>query len=181
MQRTGDRALEWDKFIGPSLASFSATQLPIVRTVLQRYRGLRIDNECVPRYDLAKTIATEVMDIWEKARIPTTTPNNTIKKTLGIIDWWVTYRSAAEHEEEINLKLTSLMDLKPMLRGKVSDEGQLEHLKSLMRQTSDVRRRQTEHEQYPDWEVDYNFYIDQFKVNHHHSVIKLLTIVNGHK
>ena len=49
-----------------------------------------------------------------------------------------------------------------MLRGKVSDEGQLEHLKSVMRQTSEVRRRKTENEHYFDGEVDYNFYIYQF-------------------
>ena len=132
MQRTGKQAEDWDKYIGPSLDSIPATQLPTVRSVLQRYRALRIDAENAPRLDLAHIITTEVINIWDKARIPTGALKNTTRKTVGVIDWWKPFRAAGEHGDEIEHKLSSLFDIKPMLKGKLSDEGQLENLKSLM-------------------------------------------------
>jgi hypothetical protein len=39
-KRKGGPAEEWDEVIGPSIDSIPSTQLPVVRTVLQRYRAL---------------------------------------------------------------------------------------------------------------------------------------------
>ena len=58
----------------------------------------------------------------------------------------------------------SLLDLDPKLRGKISEEAQLTHLQSLMRQTCDMKRRKSDGDQY-DWVIDYEFYIDQSKVH----------------
>ena len=88
---------------------------------------------------------------------------NCIRKVVKIVEWWGSFHNHIENQEEVNMKLASLVDLKPMLKGKVTEEAQLENLKSLMRQTSEVKRRKTEGECYG-WEVDYNFYVDQFKV-----------------
>ena len=60
LKRTGPKSAEWDDVIGPSLESIPATQLPTVKTVLQRYRGYRIANPLESKAVISKHIAKEV-------------------------------------------------------------------------------------------------------------------------
>jgi len=163
LKRTGPKAEDWDAVVGPSLGGIPSTQLPTVSTVLQRYRALRIDRPRDTSSALAKEIAVEVKVIWDRARIPTFSEHNCYRKVLDTIALWKSRHNPGELDTAFRDKLQSLMDLKPRLRGKVTDEAQLENLKSLMRQTSDTKRRMSEGKQY-DWEVDYQFYLDQYKV-----------------
>jgi len=156
LKRTGDSACDWDSLIGPSLDSLPATQLPTVKTVLQRYRSLRIERPCESKASLAKQITGEVMDIWERARVPTMAAKNCIRKILDKIEYWYAKHNPGEHAEEIAAALGALCDLAPKIRGKASEEAQLDHLKGLMRQASDVKRRKSEGGDY-DWLVDFEF------------------------
>ena len=76
LKRTGCKAEEWDALIGPSLDTIPGHQLPIVRTIVQRYRALRINDSTESTSNLAKIISVEVKAIWVKACIPTVSDNN---------------------------------------------------------------------------------------------------------
>ncbi|KAG0716445.1 hypothetical protein GWK47_009693 [Chionoecetes opilio] len=163
MKRTGTRAEEWDSVIGPSLATIPATQLPTVRTIFQRYRACRIEQPREPVATLAKLITTEVKAIWDRARVPTTSDKNCVRKVQERIELWNSVHNSGEHSEKLLSTLGSLFDLAPKLRGgKATEEAKLEHLQSLMRQACDMKRRKSEGDQY-DWMVDYGFYLDQYK------------------
>jgi len=163
LKRTGPKAEYCDSVIGLSRDSIPGSQLPSVRTILQRYRALRISDPQEPTTSLAKKIASEVLLLWEKARIPTISEKNCVRKIVEKIELWRSIHNHGEVSEEMNTILASLLDLAPKLRGKASEEAQLEHLQSLMRQSRDMKRRKTEGEKY-DWQVDYYFYLDQYKV-----------------
>lgn len=164
LKRTGEQASEWDEIIGPSLDAIPATQLPLKRTVLQRYRGLRIDNPGESTFNLAKQISYEVETVWNRARIPMTAHKHVITKVTEAINIWKKCHNPGELRKEKNHQaLNSLLDLKPMLRGKISGEDQLQNLRTVMRQNRELKRLKPGAEQY-DWEVDYNFYLDQFQV-----------------
>ena len=161
-KRTGPQAEEWNKVIGPALEIIPATQLPTVRTVLQRYRALRIKHTQETTEHLAKSITKEVCEIWDKARIPTPSFLSYYKKLLNIIKKWKSHHNRGELQS-FQSTLNSLLDLKPKLRGRYSTEAELEHLKKLMKQNSGRKRKHGSEP--PDWETDFNFYLDQFQVN----------------
>ena len=71
LQRSGDQAKRWDTVIGKSIDTLPSTQLPTVRTILQRYRFFRIESPQLETIVLARRIAEEVLLIWDRARIPT--------------------------------------------------------------------------------------------------------------
>jgi len=176
LKRTGTRAEEWDSVIGPSLDAIPATQLPTAKTVIQRYRAHRIEQPHAPVTTLAKLITTEVKAIWDRARVPTTAEQNCVRKVQQAIELWnwssphSSHNSGEQSQERCRAlgSLGSLVDLAPKLRGKVTEEANLEHLQSLMRQACDMKRRKSEGDLY-DWMVDYGFYLDQYKVqcNYH--------------
>lgn len=166
LKRTGSRAEEWDAIIGPSLDAIPCSQLPLAKTILQRYRALRIVNVQQPITELAKQICKEVTNIWEQARVPTAAANNCYKKIHELILEWNKQHNPGEVSDQFVEKLNSLLDLKPKLRGRTAEEDELENLRNIMRQNAEVKRRKIVEggfEQY-DWEADYNFYIDQYKV-----------------
>ena len=144
LKRSGAKADDWDTFIGPSLDSISPNQLPTVRTILQRYRGLRIEKPNEPLATLAKQIASEVKMIWDRARVPTIAHLSCVRKVVANIELWKSQHNPGEHSDKLNNSLVSLFDLAPKLRGKVTEKEQLDHLQNIMRQASDMRRRKTE-------------------------------------
>lgn len=81
LKRTGTQAELWDKQVGKSLDVMPATQLPIIRNVLQRYRALRIEYPLENTTTLAKIILDEVTRIWDRARVPTVAPKNCLRKS----------------------------------------------------------------------------------------------------
>lgn len=149
-KRTGSSAEEWEDVVGPSVNSLPAQQLPTVRTILQRYRALRIEKVKEDSSTLADVIASEVETIWSKARVPTRDHHNCVKAVLDIIKIWKQCHNPGELHKRLSGSLDSLLDLKPKLRGRASEEAQLDHLKSLMKQ------------QRHNWETDFDFYLDQY-------------------
>ena len=61
LKRTGKSAELWDEALGRSLDHLPSTQLPTKRSVLQRYRCLRIERPDEPTVDLASYIAVHQM------------------------------------------------------------------------------------------------------------------------
>ena len=174
LKRQGYLAEEWNVAIGPSLDALPGTQLPLVRTILQRYRALRIANETEKTENLVKIITEEAKVIWDKARIPTTSLNNCHVRVRDAIDIWRSCHNPGEMVNNVDFqkRLNSLLDLKPKLRGKPSQEAELENLRRVMREKSESKRK--EGDKY-NWETDYDFYVDQFCVS-----FKLLFIFTFH-
>ena len=88
LKRSGESAQRWDETIGPSISVIPANQLPQVKTVLQRYRSLRINQPLEKTFTLASKIAEEVTDIWTRARIPVVALINVTNKVVKEIEWW---------------------------------------------------------------------------------------------
>ena len=164
LKRTGSSAEEWDMVIGPSLDNIPTSQLPLVRTILQRYRALRIEYHQENTSLLAKKIAIEVELIWKKARVPTKHHKNCVRAVCEVINSWKACHNPGELERSLlNEKLDSLLDLAPKLKGNVNEEAHLENLKYLMKKNYEFKMK-SETDKYH-WETDYDFYVDQLKVS----------------
>ncbi len=150
---------EWAAVIGPSLDEFPCSKLPIVRSVLQRYRALRIQNPLAPLNSLANDIVKELTEIWAKARIPVARKESCLLRVKEVIALRQSCHNPGELDSVLSEKLDQLFDLAPKLNGRVSDDANLMHLKDLMRQNSLQEKRQDTAEL--TYETDYNFYIDQ--------------------
>ena len=133
-----------------------------MRTVLQSDQALRIERSHELKVSLAKAIAGEMKDIWDRVRVPTVAEENCVRKVLEKSEHLSSPQNPGEHAEEITAALGSLCDLVPKLQGKASEEAQLDLLQGRMCQTSDMKRRKPDGDHY-DWRVDFEFYIDQFK------------------
>ena len=130
--------------IGPSLSVIQDHQLPQVKTVLQRYRFFRIDQPKEKTYTIASHIAEEVTDIWVRARVPTIATQN-VTKVVQTVRWWNLKHDTEPRCQECAQKL---LDIAPKLRGKASEESQLDHLKILMREGCAMQRRKSEGDKY---------------------------------
>ncbi len=154
---------KWDSVIGPSINTIPGAQLPKVRTVIQRYRGLRIDNPTMCSADAENLIATEVMAIWQKAGIPPVAMKNCKRKIEHIINQWKSCHNAKQAGDKMTEKLKGqlncLVDLAPKKPGKLSEETQHKYLKEIMRKQS--HREKGSHLQKRNWEQDFCFYVDQ--------------------
>ena len=71
LKRTGEPAAHWEEAVGPSLDVIRTAQLPLVRTVLQRYRAVDILRPLEPVSAIASSLTEEILPIWERANIPT--------------------------------------------------------------------------------------------------------------
>lgn len=121
-----------------------------------------------PKINLATTIASEVKLLWDKARIPTIPENRCSKRIVEAIDMWMNENRQPEKRlaDDFQAKLEQLMDLKPKPSGRGGNEDrELAYLKELMKSTGKQKKTgfsmQNDGE---DWETDYNFYVDQYKV-----------------
>ena len=86
LKRTGNRVVVWDEALGKSLHSLPLSQLPTKRTVLRRYRHMRIENPVMATYDLAKRLSYEIVHIWNCARIPTAKLDKCAGRVIETID-----------------------------------------------------------------------------------------------
>ena len=154
LKRKGSQAEEWDEVIGPSIDAIPAPQL-----------ALRIECPSEETLKLAKQIASEVTVIWHRARVPTAVEKNCVKQVMESINLWKSIHNPGEMASNsvFQKQLDNLLDLKPRLRGKVSEEKQLDNLRDLMRSNSEKQRKTSTSEMY-NWETDFNFYLDQFQV-----------------
>ena len=67
LKGSGTQAQIWDEIIGPSISVIPGHQLPQIKTVLQRYRTLRIEQPKEKICTLASHIAEKVTAIWTRA------------------------------------------------------------------------------------------------------------------
>lgn len=113
LKRLGVKAGEWLEVIGPSLDSLPTSKLPLVRSILQRYRALRIKDETAKENDLAKDIATEVTEIWKKARIPTAETRSCVERVQYVICLAKSCHNPGELQSKVYPILDTMFDLKP--------------------------------------------------------------------
>ncbi len=146
----------WDRIVGSSIDVIPGNQLPQVRTILQRYRALRIENTFTDTTTLAKIITQEVLPIWERAGVPTIPLKNCVPKVEQSISLYTKLHNAHEAGAKVELELNSLLDLAPKRRGKVTESAQNEFLKEIMRNNKEKKGTDVRN-----WEQDYNFYLDQ--------------------
>ena len=126
--RVGPAADSWLIAVGPALEVIPATQLPTKRTVLRRYRSLRMCNENAPTYQLTKVLLDEVCSVWHRARVPICPAKNAEQDIRLVIDWWakqMKFSLEKKMERCVQDNLNSLLDIsvKPRGRGRVSDES----------------------------------------------------------
>ena len=95
--------------------------------------------------------------------MPTREHHNCVAAVSKTINEWKNATITVNSKDtDLYKRLDTLFDIKPMLRdGRVSDEDQLRHLKTLMRQNCELKLK-CERDKY-NWETDYEFYIDQYK------------------
>ena len=168
LQRTGKSADSWNEAVGASLPVMSHLYYPTVRTILQRYRFLRMNNETASIKDLAKGIGDEVVHIWEKARIPTCSSHNVCVHVTQIIDWWnksgknsIALRTSPAFQNKLN----GLLDIAEKPKGRPSLEKCHNYLIEQMKVKGKKRAKgfefakEGEHDQ--DWKNDMIVYLDQ--------------------
>lgn len=161
LTRTGSMAEEWDSYVGQSLSNMPGGQLPLVVTILQRYRALRIDSPNSPTSTLAKLISSEVLPIWNKARLPILSPYRCKRKIVDAIEMWNAVHKGggpggSHAHQKLQPKLDSLLNIAKCQQGKKSCEKFLEDYKAMIKKSG-----------IPSWEDDYNFFVDQYQVMMH--------------
>ena len=171
LQRTGSQSVLWDKALGPSLESLPSSQLPLVRSVLQRYRAIRIMDPNKSLAKIAVTLAHEVKNLWDKAHTPTASDRVCAKRVEDAINLWnKTHRAETKLSADFQAKLDVLLDLKPKTAGRKGPDTKKKELnkyKSHMKKVG-IKKWKAGHESdsdMSDWEQDYNFYIDQSEGN----------------
>ncbi len=152
---------EWNTNIGLSINEIPGSKLPQIGTILQRYRALRIEFPLANETTIAQMILAEVQPIWDRARIPTTSNHNCVKRIKGAISIWKACHNPGELGAVLQGKLNALLDLAQKPKGKnVSEEVQLQYLRDLMRHNSLREKRKAETEDLT-YETDFKFYLDQ--------------------
>ena len=176
LKRKGSSAEEWEKVIGPSINVIPSCQLPLKRTVLQRYRALRIEFTAENTRKIANKISSEVEQIWKRARVPTRLPQNCQQTVLDIINKMLLCHNPGElNQFVLKENIDALLDLAPKLRGsKITEEQNLEYLRNRMKKEFEFKVK-SEEDKYC-WETDYDFYIDQLNVCIIFIVMDLLVI-----
>lgn len=144
-----------DKYVGSSRDTIPLVHLPTNRVVLQRYRGIRFASGTAGRCDYKtgymQQCWSEVEDVWNAARIPTTTEHNE-KKLQALCQWFdkvgsnkryletpdTVRGSSKDNIAEIEANLNRLFDIAPL------------DIEQQMRSSLN-----------PEWKVDYAFYLNQ--------------------
>lgn len=153
--------------MGPSLDVIPETQLPLVRTVLQRYRAVRIVRPLEPVPAIATTLAAEILPIWEKANIPTASVKVRVRRVQDAIKLYSSkHKHSDRMKDNFQVKLNALLDLKPKSAGRKgpnTHDKETEELKKTMKVETVGKKRKAGPEEGSDeeWEQDFNFYLDQ--------------------
>ena len=88
LQRTGKSSDSWNEAVGSSLEIIPTSTLPTARTILRRYRYLRLTDETATTNELVNQIVVEVTQIWNRARIPICNEKNRRIHVKSVITWW---------------------------------------------------------------------------------------------
>ena len=84
--RTSPVSKDFETVVGASRSAFNASKLPTNRAILQRFRDMRLKDKQVSRYDIAKSIYTEVVYIWQIANILTQRDIHCVENILKVIN-----------------------------------------------------------------------------------------------
>ena len=167
LKRTGELAAHWEEAVGPSLDVIPTAQLPLVRTVLQRYRAVRILRPIEPVSAIASSLTEEILPIWERTNIPTASVKVCKRRVQDAIKL---YNNKHKHcdrmKDSFQTKLNELLDLARKSAGRKgpnTSDKDTEELKKLMKVKTVGQKRKAGPEKDPceEWEQDFNFYLDQ--------------------
>ena len=86
LQRTGVSADSWNEALGSSIETIPFGYLPTHRTILRRYRSLRMKNEHALTNDLIAILVNEILYRWNSARILTCAKNRCHDQLRILID-----------------------------------------------------------------------------------------------
>lgn len=167
IQRKGTPTSDWFKeAVGSTLEVMPTGTLPSKRTVLRRYRFLRICDDSSPVSELVKVISSEVSHIWNCARIPMCPEKNRFRLIQGVIDLWTkTKKKCPSHQmkPEFQAALDTLLDIASKPPGRSNEKNAHEYLNNLMKSTG--KQKSTGYEkragEEQDWHDDMLFYLDQ--------------------
>ena len=142
-------------------------RLEVVKTVLRYYRSLRTNQPNASKTELSKLITNDAILLWNKARVPTASLYNCIKRVQSAIDWWSNSFRKTKQREMFQKKIGELLDLAPKPSGRGGDKKREdEYIRILMSKTGKQKERPLEKKNDSDdegsyWETDFAFYIDQ--------------------
>lgn len=145
--KTG-RELFKDSTIGKPADILPVTTLPVKRLILQRARALRCQSKTLSDRDIAHTIALEVEKIWDRAAIPCQRVDFIQESVLkcmqelgSLLKHW---QRLQQDKEPLKTYLASLEELFDV-------------------SYTDLRSRMASSRN-PNWEEDYQFYLNQKRV-----------------
>ena len=182
LQRKGKSADSWNEAVGSSLEIIPQTVLPTKRTILRRYRHLRVINASASTNEMANCISNEVAQIWNQARVPCCNIELLRQKVKSVINWWNKSSKdppAKRLEPQFQETLDQLLDIAVKPKGRYNEEKGHEYLKAEMKKRGKAKATGFENtlSDQQDWEDDMDFYVDQkqSRKKHMEGVDRLLT------
>ena len=165
LQRTGPSAESWNEGVGTSLELIPLTHLPTKRTVLRRYRYLRLRNDTATTTELINIICNEVRYIWDCAHIPLCPVQSCFNQVKSVIELWqniLKFPPAKRLDREFQDKFDQLLDIAEKPKGRYSEEKAHRYLNKAMREKGKSKATGFEFDVGDqDWTDDMKFYLDQ--------------------
>ena len=128
LQRTGASADSWNEAVGSSLDNIPFGLLPTNRTILRRYRCLRMNNENSSTNELIAIIVEEVLYHWNCSRVPTCSRKRCHDHVSQLIEWWnESSKNPSQYRLHDNFqrKLDELFDIASKPKGRYNEEKAL--------------------------------------------------------
>ena len=136
-QRTGPSSDSFNEAVGTSIATLPPYTLPLNRTVLRRYRYLRLYESSVETNELVNILMGEVSNLWNRARIHTCNKNNQHRLVKTLIQWWNNSSKnppANRLRPEFQRRLNQLLDIAEKPKGRYTEEKAHEFLIKRMKE-----------------------------------------------
>ena len=133
----------YNTYLGPALECFPAKVLPRNRSVLQRYRSIRIGHHNSDQRTVCCTLSKEVIDLWDKSAIPHVDFEACVYKIKKITTRWTNAKRDERTSSLYQKELDNLLDLRPPSLSK------LPALKAELQKRGES------------WELDYEFFKGQ--------------------
>ena len=104
----------YDEFLGTPLDNFPSSRLPLQRSVLQRYRALRATCHSTPVNEVARTITNEVIELWDRSRIPRNTDRRIFEAMKNLISKWAEADNEEKKSKFFQGELNKLFYIRPV-------------------------------------------------------------------
>ena len=160
LQRSGTAADSWNK----ALETISQLMLPTNRTILRKYRFLRVIDPSSISLQLAQIIGNEVIYIWNCARIPISATYLVHQQVNKLIEWW--NRSGKKTVTRMTTlfqqKLDELFDIAQKPNGRYNEEKAHKYLNDQLRLKGKQKPKGVEASvRDQDWTNNMQSYLDQ--------------------